>query len=76
MPSQAQGVAPQSQLRQFDPSIAAQAPMTFVQVVPCGFGAAPPPNQAWNQAMFDPAVAMQATSTDQQNQAMIFGTGH
>jgi hypothetical protein len=26
--------------------------------------------------MFDPTTAMQVTSADQQNQAMMFGTGH
>nr|ABA93540.1 retrotransposon protein, putative, unclassified [Oryza sativa Japonica Group] len=76
MPSQAQGASPQGQLPQFDPSTTVHAPMTFAQAVPSGYGAIPPPNQAWNPAMFDPAVAMQAASTDQQNQAMVFGTGH
>jgi hypothetical protein len=50
--------------------------MTFMHVVPPGFGTVPPPNQAWNQAMIDPTLAAQAASTVQQTQPLVFGTGH
>ncbi len=80
IPSQAnqpaQGASPQTQPTQFDPSATTQAPMTFIQPRPAGFGTAPPPNQAWTQTMIDPTVATQVIPANQQAQALLFGAGH